>query len=75
MYTLTHVFFTIACGARYTSDGVHGSNVTFFELYQTATDPPFVHVDNATSSDGAHLLSLVHERLLTAHASVALSIH
>ena len=36
--------------ATYTSDGVHASNVTFFEYYQSNTDPPFVHVNRNSSA-------------------------
>ena len=53
--------------ATYTSDGVHSSNVTFFEYYQSNSDPPFVHVDRTSSSDGEELLAMVHERLTTQH--------
>ena len=55
--------------ATYTSDGVHASNVTFFEYYQSNTDPPFSHVNRNTSADGEELLSQVHERLITQHAT------
>lgn len=53
--------------ATYTSDGVHSSNVTFFEYYQVNTDPPYVIVDRNTSSDGEYLLQQAHERMVTYH--------
>lgn len=55
--------------ATYTSDGVHASNVSFFEYYQSNTDPPFSHVDRHSSADGEELLSQVHERLITKHTA------
>eukprot|EP01050_Picozoa_sp_SAG11_P023105 SAG11_NODE_4552_length_1852_cov_7.759270_1_plen_540_part_00 len=53
--------------ATYTSDGVHASNVTFFEYYQSNTDPPYVAVDREATADGTELLDQVHERLITKH--------
>ena len=55
--------------ATYTSDGVHPSNVSFFEYYQSNTDPPYVHVNRETTADGEELLSQVHERLITKHSA------
>lgn len=55
------------CALNSRSDGVHASNVTFFEYYQSNTDPPFVHVNRNSSADGEELLNQVHERLITYH--------
>lgn len=53
--------------ATYTSDGVHPTNVTFFEYFQANSDPPYTDIDRTSTADGEDLLDQVHYQLLSYH--------